>query len=84
MVASSECKESLERIEKTLALILIHNVKEAPQVEKALALSKAGFSNGQIAELLDTSAASVAQQLYAVRKAKGGRARRKRSQAKKS
>jgi DNA-directed RNA polymerase specialized sigma24 family protein len=77
-------KENLERIEKTLAMILIHDMKDAPQQEKALALSRVGFSNADIADLLGAKSSVVTQQLYELRKAKGGKARRKKSSAKKS
>ncbi len=61
---------STDRIEKLLAALLLHEMKGAPQREKAVQLSVAGFSNVEIADLLQTSAAVVAQYLYEVRKKK--------------
>jgi DNA-directed RNA polymerase specialized sigma24 family protein len=61
---------SVERVEKLLAALLLQNMKGVPQREKAVQLSLAGFSNVEIADLLDTSAGVVAQYLYEVRKKK--------------
>ena len=61
---------STDRIEKLLALLLLNNLKGAPQRDKALQLSLVGFSNVEIADLLQTSAAVVAQYLYEVRRNK--------------
>jgi DNA-directed RNA polymerase specialized sigma24 family protein len=61
---------STDRIEKLLALLLLHSLKGAPQRDKAVQLSLVGFSNVEIADLLQTSAAVVAQYLYEVRKKK--------------
>jgi DNA-directed RNA polymerase specialized sigma24 family protein len=66
----AERTASLDRIEKVLAALLLHTMKSAPQREKAVQLSIAGFSNVEIADLLETSAAVVAQYLYEVRKKK--------------
>jgi DNA-directed RNA polymerase specialized sigma24 family protein len=66
----SEELASTDRIEKILALLLLHNLKGMPQRDKAVQLSLAGFSNVEIADLLQTSAAVVAQYLYEVRKKK--------------
>lgn len=71
-------EESLQRIEKILAMILLHDMKDAPQSDKAMALSRAGFPNSDIATFLGTSAGVVNQQLYALRKAKSGKARGKK------
>jgi hypothetical protein len=77
-------EESLQRIERTLAMILVHDMKDAPQAEKALALSKAGFSSADIATFLETSSAVVNQQLYAIRKTKSGKPRSKSAGSKRS
>jgi hypothetical protein len=60
---------SFERVEKLLALLLIQNMKG--QQEKATHLSIAGFSNVEIANILQTSSGVIAQLLYTSRKAKG-------------
>lgn len=62
--------EGLQRVERLLALILIHDMKDAPQAEKAAYLSRVGFGNTEIAELLGTSAKVVTQQLYELRQAR--------------
>ncbi len=66
--------EGLERLERLLAAILIHDMRDAPQGEKALQLSRAGMTNTEIAALLGTTAQVINQQLYAQRRAtkKGG------------
>jgi hypothetical protein len=61
---------SADRIEKLLALLLLHNLKGMPQRDKAVQLSMVGFSNVEIADLLQTSAAVISQYLYEVRKKK--------------
>jgi hypothetical protein len=66
---------NFERIERLLALILVHDMKDAGQAEKALVLSKAAFSNSEIAVLLGAKAAVIAQQLYEIRR--GGSKKRK-------
>jgi hypothetical protein len=66
-----------ERAEKLLAMILLHDMQDAPQAERAVALSRAGFGNPEIAELLGTTAAVVAQQLYSRRSRRSGTAGKK-------
>jgi hypothetical protein len=61
---------TLERVERLLALILIHDMKDAPQTEKAFSLSRAGFAHAEIAALLGTTAPVIAQQLYKLRSAR--------------
>lgn len=48
----------------------MHDMEDAPQAEKAMILSKVGFSNAEIADILGTTSAVVAQQLYARRAGK--------------
>lgn len=57
-----------ERIEKLLALLLLENLKSKTQAEKMLRLSLAGFTNIEIADLLDTSAAVVSVRLSEARR----------------
>ena len=57
-----------DRLEKLLALLLLQQLKVAPQREKALHLSIAGFTNTEIADLLQTTAGVVAQSLYEARR----------------
>lgn len=60
--------QSGDRIEKLLALLLLQQLKGAPQREKALHLNVAGFTNTEIADLLQTTAGVVAQSLYEQRR----------------
>ena len=57
-----------DRVERLLALLLLQQVKAAPRREKALHLSIAGFTNTEIADLLQTTAGVVAQSLYEARR----------------
>lgn len=58
----------MDRVERLLALILLQQMKSAPQRERILQLNVAGFSNIEIADLLQTSAKVVAQRLHESRK----------------
>jgi hypothetical protein len=68
-------ENALERVEKLLALLLIQNM--TGQKEKALHLSIAGFSNVEVADLLQTSGAVVAQLLYMSKKTKKKKKKKK-------
>ena len=57
-----------ERLERLLALLLLAQLKGASQREKIIQLSLAGFSNVEIADLLQTTAAVVYQRLYEAKK----------------
>lgn len=69
--------EGPDRTELLLALILLQQMKGSSQRDKVLQLSLAGFTNTEIADLLQTTAAVVSQSLYQVRR---GRPRRVRQQ----
>jgi DNA-binding CsgD family transcriptional regulator len=58
------------RTDKLLAMVLIHLMSEESNKEKAIALEKAGLTPAEIADALDTTAATVSQQLYEARKNK--------------
>jgi len=60
--------QSDDRVEKLLALLLLQQMKAAPQREKALHLSIAGFTNTEIADLLQTTSGVVSQCLYEARR----------------
>ena len=57
-----------DRAEKLLALLLLQQLKSSSQREKALHLSLAGFTNTEIADLLQTTTGVVAQSLYEARR----------------
>ena len=59
------------RTERLLALLLLAQMKGLPQREKVLQLNIAGFSNVEIADLLQTTTAVVGQLLYMARKDTG-------------
>jgi DNA-directed RNA polymerase specialized sigma24 family protein len=59
---------TVERTEKLLALLLLQQLKPSSQREKAIQLSLAGFTNTEIADLLQTTSAVVAQSLYEARR----------------
>jgi DNA-binding NarL/FixJ family response regulator len=54
--------EKQDRVEKLLALLLLKQLKS--QQEKIHNLNLAGFTNIEIANLLQTTSASVSQSLY--------------------
>jgi len=57
-----------DRVERLLALLLIQQLKT--QRDKIVQLSVAGFTNTEVADLLQTSAGVVASVLYETRKGK--------------
>lgn len=71
--------ESEDRIEKLLALLLLQQL--TTQRDKAVHLSIAGFTNSEIADLLQTNANVVGQRLHearqGTRKTKGKTAKKK-------
>ena len=60
--------EGLERVEKLLAALLLHDMQDAAQVEKALLLDRVGFAPSEIAELLGTSRNTISVALSNARK----------------
>lgn len=67
-----------DRAEKLLALLLLQQLKATPQRDKVLHLSLAGFTNTEIADLLQTTAAVVAQSLYEAKKQKAKKKAKKK------
>jgi predicted transcriptional regulator len=61
-------KNENERIEALLALILARSFKGESMAAPASALSVAGFTNVEIADLLQTSPQTITQLLYEKRK----------------
>ena len=66
----------VDRMEKVLALLLLRNMGSSSQGEKITQLSLAGFSNMEIADLLQTTSQVVAQSLYAARQSRAKRRNR--------
>ena len=64
----------VDRLERLLAVLLLQNMKDASQEEKATQLSVAGFTNVEIADLLDTTANTVA---VALSRSRGKRTERR-------
>jgi DNA-directed RNA polymerase specialized sigma24 family protein len=69
--------EKADRIERLLALMLVNQMKGASQAQKVYQLNLAGFTNLEIADILDTSTAVVRQMLYTSRKRNGGKKRKR-------
>lgn len=64
-------KNNVERIEKLLALILLNQISGKNQKEKAITLNLGGFSNTEIADLLQVKSSQViANYLYTSKKSK--------------
>ncbi len=63
-----------DRSEKLLALLLIGQMKGSTTQKIITQLSLAGFSNVEIADLLQTTSAFVSQALYMNRKGPSGKA----------
>jgi DNA-directed RNA polymerase specialized sigma24 family protein len=62
-----------QRIEILLALILLNDMKGSSQKEKVLMLNRAGFSNVEIANVMEITAENVATSLYQARQGSGRR-----------
>jgi len=69
--------EITDRTERLLALVLVNQMKGASRRQKIIQLNLAGFTNVEIADILQTTTAVVAQELYAAKKTKVQRARKK-------
>lgn len=69
----------LGTVEKLLALLVLEQLKEASDEERAAKMASAGLSVDDIAQLLGTSNKVVSQHLYSARqkKTKGKPARKK-------
>jgi len=59
-----------ERVEKLLIALLLHSMKGETMKYKAIQLNLAGFSNLEIAQLLETSPQVIANYVYQTRKSK--------------
>lgn len=59
-----------ERVEKLLTMLLLEQLGDTSQNHKIDVLLRAGFKNAEIASLIGTTAAVVAQTAYASKKSK--------------
>jgi len=57
----------ISRTERLLAYLVLERLSDRSQEYRALRLSRAGFSNPEIADLLETTTPSVTQMLYMAR-----------------
>jgi len=76
----------VDRSERLIALLLLEQMKDSPAHEKARRLSIAGFTNSEIADLLETNSAVIASTLYQARqkpKKKGKKKAKKKAKKKK-
>lgn len=71
--------EAPTRLEKLIAMMILMQMQSSTQQEKVVAMSRAGFSNPEIAELLDTKANIVAQHLYASKNSKPTRSKTRKT-----
>ncbi|HCR71847.1 MAG TPA: hypothetical protein DIW23_10420 [Anaerolineae bacterium] len=71
-----------DRVERLLALILLNQMKGESQRDKAVQLNLAGFSNLEIANILETNSAVIAQVLYEAKKNKVTKKANKKTSAK--
>jgi hypothetical protein len=77
--AAASVEAKLSTISALLAQLVVHQMAEAGQKKRALALHNAGLPNAQIAQVLGTSPEAIAVALYQARR---DRARRPRKAAK--
>ena len=70
-----------DRSERLLALLLMEQMKGATQAAKVLKLNLGGFSNVEIADILQMTSFQVAQALYVARKAPGSKQKKKTQKA---
>ena len=70
-----------DRVERILALLLLQSMDSASQQDKIVQLSLVGFTNFEIADLLQTTTGVVAQSLYAARATRGRKSRKPRGKA---
>lgn len=73
-----------DRSERILALLLLTSMQGASQKQKIVQLSLAGFSNLEIADLLQTTNTAVATHRYAAKKTGHAKLGGKRAGKKKS
>lgn len=71
----------ITRTERLLALLLMQQLRDAPQRDRIKLLNLADFSNVEIADILDTTAQVVATSLYESRRIGSQRASKRRSRS---
>jgi len=62
--------DNIDRVERLLALILLQSMEGASKREKILKLNLAGFSNVEIADLIQTTTAVISQTIYEGKKSR--------------
>jgi DNA-binding NarL/FixJ family response regulator len=67
---SDRLEESLERIAKILAGLLLKDIEEGDQKQKIARLRQCGFDNTEIAEMLGTTANTVGVAIHSLKKTK--------------
>ncbi len=70
---TDELKESLDRIAKILAGMLLKDLEEGDQKQRIKRLKQCGFDNQEIAEMVGTTANTVGVTLHSLKKLKGKR-----------
>jgi len=66
---------ALNRISKILAGLLLHGLAEADQVKKIVHLKGCGFSNTEIAQMLNTTTNTVGVALHSEKRKKSRKSR---------
>lgn len=61
-------EEKVTRVERLLAWIMLERMEGRPLADKAVRLQHAGFANSEIADMLGTTSATIAQTLYVARR----------------
>ena len=74
--------EKTDRTERLLALILLNQMKGLPQREKIIQLNIAGFTNVEIADIVETTTNNVAKEISGYKKVKGQRTSKNNSKIK--
>jgi DNA-binding CsgD family transcriptional regulator len=67
--------------DRIAAFAMLDGMKDATQAQKSLRLSLVGFSNAEIAAILQTTPQTVSQNLYEERRKAGGKKPTRKSKA---
>jgi DNA-binding NarL/FixJ family response regulator len=70
MANGSEITESLDRIAKILAGLLLKDIEDGDQKQKIKRLKQCGFDNVEIAKMLGTTANTVGVAVHSLKKSR--------------
>jgi DNA-binding NarL/FixJ family response regulator len=77
-MADSEIVVALGRISKILAGLLLKDIEDGEQTKKIKRLKSCGFSNTEIAEMLNTTVNTINGGVHGLKRKKGGKNKRRR------